>query len=760
IDSISHPITQVQDLSDGIILFEVVSDIDQKWFKLIRSADVGDNWVLKINNLKKLYKLISRYYEENLDWTFSRLPEVNLTAIAKDSNPREILQLCKYILIIAVFSANASEYINRITKLNKISQQHLMNFIDDTMRYKDANGALTTASNPSMYAVDDLYPHNNSAYRTELVRITKEKEQLEVHNKQLIDDHSELLAKYDRLEAERQDLQARLRDMDNAVARANETGKADFIMRTEIDHLKQDLQRSEDTRQEQERRLEDQATQIKDLTRKTEELAKHADLAAKYKDQQVKHLEETNHNLMEHNSKLEEEYRSILAFKTLMDSYKNQVAELETKNNELIREKNRLDYQLAQYTKKVESLEADKARDTDRIQALEEDLQEAQLRMVGVDTSVSQRETNEDADDMDIDNLNDSLEDNLKESNVAELKMTKRRLERQVKTLQEAANAGGNSQKVLVLQHLLDDANRLKTKFEKEYIEVSKERDILQSDMARIREGIPDALLDQSESTLSLRLRIVDLEKEVKSLTESMTRLEKKIADGRYFAENDKDNDGINDIRSKYDEMETKSRLLEEQARKQLHDINKLLLEKDLLQGQSIEQKDLLLEKERLNSEMKATLAAIEAKEDEPFFKQQYAQLQQQLIKVKEDMTALQGKLRKAQDFIQKQDKLMKENEREKSSSNHYAEAVESLKEEIHLRDEENNKLKKLLHETRSQARREQQLMISAWYDMSRKVNKDMLSNNNNNMVNVNKRQPTSWLGQQRRALDNQIKRR
>lgn len=29
--------------------------------------------------------------------------------------------------------------------------------------------------------------------------------------------------------------------MDTAVAQANETGRADFIMRTEIEHLKQDL---------------------------------------------------------------------------------------------------------------------------------------------------------------------------------------------------------------------------------------------------------------------------------------------------------------------------------------------------------------------------------------------------------------------------------------------------------------------------------------------------------------------------------------
>jgi protein HOOK3 len=30
-------------------------------------------------------------------------------------------------------------------------------------------------------------------------------------------------------------------EMDAAVTQANDTGKADFIMRTEIEHLKQDL---------------------------------------------------------------------------------------------------------------------------------------------------------------------------------------------------------------------------------------------------------------------------------------------------------------------------------------------------------------------------------------------------------------------------------------------------------------------------------------------------------------------------------------
>jgi protein HOOK3 len=210
--------------------------------------------------------------------------------------------------------------------------------------------------------------------------------------------------------------------------------------------------------------------------------------------------------------------------------------------------------------------------------------------------------------------------------------------------LQEEKAAGGG-QKVVVLQHLLNDANRLKSKFEKSYIEVSQERDILQSDMARIREGIPDAMVDKSSNVLSMRLHTIELEKEIKSLNENVKKLEQKIAEGRYYG----DEDGDDNIRSKYNELETKSKQLEEQVKKQLQDINKLLLEKDHLKNQSIEQKDLLLEKERLNSEMKASLAAFEAKDDEPL-KQRNAQLQQQLIQLQEELHELKRKHRNAQE--------------------------------------------------------------------------------------------------------------
>ncbi|KAI9033933.1 HOOK protein-domain-containing protein [Phycomyces nitens] len=711
-----------------------------------------------------------------------KLPAVDLNKIAKDANFRELHNLCKLVLYVAVHCGRNQLYIEKIQMLSEEKQHALM-----IMHRMDSNGvheqqsSMSSHNTPrSSYADDTHYQSQN-----ELSKVISQKEKLEAAHEQLIRELANIRYRYDTLENEKEDLQQRLREMDQAVAQANKTGQADFIMRTEIEHLQRDLQRSEDRREELEMLMSTQSNTIEDLTRRGEELARQAERDARLKDQldeyrhaaerlpkiesvmekykkkledsgdlrrQLKGLEDQNHSLMERNKQIEEEYRKVLAFKTLMDSYKDQVAALETKNNELLREKNKMEYEINQQSKKFETFELERQRDSDRIQLLEDHLEEAQLGANALDRALFPRggEVANATDDMDLDEdtLGDSLEESLKESNVTELphsKLSKRRLERQIKTLQEE-NASGRSQKAVVLQHLLDDANRLKSQFEKSYLEVSQERDILQSDMARIREGIPDALLDQSRHTLSLRLHIIDLEKESKSIREEVSKMESRVTDSRF---NFSDGGDFDEFKVKYQEMEQRSLLLEEQTKKQLQDINKLLFEKGMLQTQSIEQKDLLLERERLNSEMKASLAAFGAKDDEPL-KQQNAQLQQQATQVQEQLHEIQIKLRKAKEFIKQQDKMLKETKLGENSGD-YNEAVVSLRAELSVRDEENDKLKKQIHEVRLQARREQQLIISAWYDVTRRTQKELASSKVN---------PNSWLGQQRRTLDNQLKRR
>ncbi|KAG2182391.1 hypothetical protein INT43_007321 [Umbelopsis isabellina] len=773
-DRLSHSCTQITDLSDGIILFEVLANIDSTWFKLIRSADLSDNWVLKFNNLKKLYKLVTRYYEEVLgqqDFT-SKIPQINLTAIAKDADVDEILKLCQLVIVIAVLNDNNSIYIEKMQSLSQSSQHALMVCIEQVMVIVQGRSAEPGANLRRMSSQGQasfIEGENLPRHQHEGNRLALEKEELEKSNQQLIEELGQLRYKYDELDAEKAELKSRLHDMDSAVAQANETGRTDFIMRTEIEHLRQDLQRSEDRRQESEMLLDSQGITIADLNKRVEELTKKAEQSIKLKDQldeykhaaeklhktenviekykkkleesndlrrQIKALEDQNVQLLERNQTIEEEYRKVLAFKTLMDSYKDQVAGLETKNNELLREKNRVEYDLQHLTKKVQSLEEDKANDTDQIQLLEDRLQEFEINGAAAEGSFT---TTVDNEEMDVDGaLADNLESSLKGNNVTQLRLTIRRLERKIKTMEEDSTSGGG-QKVVVLQHLLEDANRMKSQFEKDYLEASQERDILNSDMARIREGIPDALLDQSQNTMSLRLHIIDMEKESKSLRDRNAKLEARLAQGSFPETGGEPGD----LRVRYQGLETRANELEEQTKKQLQDINKLLLEKDMLQSQSIEHKDLLLEKERVNSELKASLVAINAKDDEPL-KQQNAHLQDQV-------NELQIKIQKAKEFIKQQDKMLKESKIGNSTGN-FDEAVMSLKAELQMREDEIEKLQSKLHEVRLQSRREQQLIISAWYNVRRQNQKE-------NVNHTRAAAPSSWLGQQRRTLDNQLRR-
>ncbi|KAI8339876.1 hypothetical protein BC941DRAFT_236285 [Chlamydoabsidia padenii] len=250
--TISHPCSHITELSSGILLFEVLAEIDSVWFKLIRSADVGENWVLKINNLKKMYRMVSRYYEEVLGIPFDKMPQVDLTEIAKFSNVQEIYKLCQLVLFITVERENNAMVVQRLQRLTEQSQAVVMHYIEQVNGIRiAASGQSHLQPTPSSSSLPggngDYTPRSSFADDThvrtqnDLTRMAFEKEELETSHRKLIEEHAQLRYRYDELETEKDDLQLRLQEMDKAVAQANETGRADFTMRTEIDHLKQDL---------------------------------------------------------------------------------------------------------------------------------------------------------------------------------------------------------------------------------------------------------------------------------------------------------------------------------------------------------------------------------------------------------------------------------------------------------------------------------------------------------------------------------------
>jgi hypothetical protein len=131
-------------------------------------------------------------------------------------------------------------------------------------------------------------------------------------------------------------------------------------------------------------------------------------------------LEEQNSDLLERSHQVEDEYRKVLAFKTLMDSYKEQVQQLESGNREILKEKTRLEEELKSAAETCAYLENDRDRNMEQVQLLEEHIKEIELgggnildkALVSHRASVEEEELEEEES---------TMEENVKKANLTEL---------------------------------------------------------------------------------------------------------------------------------------------------------------------------------------------------------------------------------------------------------------------------------------------------------------------------------------------------
>lgn len=123
----------ITDLSDGVALFEVLSEIAPDYFDPTTIArHLGDNWALKSSNLRKLIRNLESYYHDELnkDAAFSSL---NLSAIARQSDSEEIANLVELVAAAAVTCPERGEYVGRIMGMTPESQMQMKNIIESSM---------------------------------------------------------------------------------------------------------------------------------------------------------------------------------------------------------------------------------------------------------------------------------------------------------------------------------------------------------------------------------------------------------------------------------------------------------------------------------------------------------------------------------------------------------------------------------------------------------------------------------------------------
>jgi len=135
------PPANLSDLSDGVALFEVLSEIAPNHFDPTTIArHLGDNWALKSSNLRKLVRNLEYYYHEDLNKDAAesfREVSANVSKISRTGDTNAIEPLVELVAAAAVTCPQKSEFVSRIMSMSGESQIEMKGIIESSLRRMD-----------------------------------------------------------------------------------------------------------------------------------------------------------------------------------------------------------------------------------------------------------------------------------------------------------------------------------------------------------------------------------------------------------------------------------------------------------------------------------------------------------------------------------------------------------------------------------------------------------------------------------------------
>uniref|UniRef100_A0A8C4R746 Calponin-homology (CH) domain-containing protein n=1 Tax=Eptatretus burgeri TaxID=7764 RepID=A0A8C4R746_EPTBU len=245
------------ELRDGVILAQVLQQIDPVWFDGTWMArirgDTGDNWRLKASNLKKVYKGILDFYHEVLCQDLTEFPSPDLSGFAERGDRVAMARVLQLILGCAISCQHKHMYIQRIMLLEESVQHVVMATIQEliTKEVPTATGdgyadlerqvaALQEERSSLLAENQQLLERLNQSESSELTstpldrrcsQLQLQVEQLQEEMYRLEATKEELRVKGERQERERVELSLRLEEL---AERAAETQS----LRDELDVLR------------------------------------------------------------------------------------------------------------------------------------------------------------------------------------------------------------------------------------------------------------------------------------------------------------------------------------------------------------------------------------------------------------------------------------------------------------------------------------------------------------------------------------------
>ncbi|XP_078417322.1 protein Hook homolog 1 isoform X1 [Cetorhinus maximus] len=482
---VSSACENVQDLISGAAMAQVLNQIDPSWFNELWlnriKDDVGENSRLKMNNLKKILQMVLDYYHEVLGQQIADSLHPDLNLIVEHEDIVELGRLLQLILGCAVNCERKQEHIQNIMTLEESVQHNVMTAIQELMSKELAGtfGAEVSGDLDQQLkkALEDL-----SLALLEREELTQRCQELDIQVSTLQEERNSLLAENDLMTE-------RINQLDAFDDPHSLAGKKYFNFQLQLDQLQEENYRLEAAKDDYRVHCEELERQLIEIQHRNDELNSLAeenlalkdeiDVLRNYSDKvtkleasvetykkkledlndlkrQMKLLEDKNVMYMQNTVSLEEELRKANAARAQLETYKRQVQELHNSLSEEVRRADKLAFELKQVEEKHETLLKEKERLIIERDTLRETNEELKCTQVQQDHLLQSGKFSL-----------ASHEDLAAEILPVEYREKFIRLQHENKMLQ-LQQEGSENERILVLQKLLDDANRTKNELKTE----------------------------------------------------------------------------------------------------------------------------------------------------------------------------------------------------------------------------------------------------------------------------------------------------
>uniref|UniRef100_A0AAX7VEV9 Calponin-homology (CH) domain-containing protein n=1 Tax=Astatotilapia calliptera TaxID=8154 RepID=A0AAX7VEV9_ASTCA len=534
---VEAPCKTVEDLTSGVVMAQVLQKIDvvyfsDAWISRIK-PDVGDNWRLKISNLKKILKGILDYIQEVLGQDINDFPLPDVNLIGEHSDAAELGRMLQLILGCAVTCEQKQEYIKTIMVMEESVQHVVMTAIQELM----------TKETPATGGTDSYVDLDRQLKKTveELNDALATKEEIAQRCRELDLQVAALQEEKSSLLAENQVLMERLNQSDSIEDINSPAGRRHLQLQTQLEQLQEETFRLEAAKDDYRIRCEELEKELLDVKSQNEDLTSLADEAQSLKDEidvlrhssdKVSKLEGTvehykkkledmgllRRQIVKHdfqskkkmyaNVGLEEELRKANAAKAQLETYKRQVVELQNRLSEESKKADKMEFEYKRLKEKVDSLQKEKDRMRSERDSLKETIEE--LHCV-------QAQEGQFTSGLFPLGSNDGSDSLAAEITTPEMREHVIRLQHENKML-KLAQEGSDNEKIALLQSLLEDANRRKNELETENREKVQE---LNNELLK-----KNAFIDEMEPKYNTSME--ELEEALKKKDEDMKQMEER----------------------------------------------------------------------------------------------------------------------------------------------------------------------------------------------------------------------------------------